>query len=275
MKEEKNDLSKFKNKMIEKLLVYLNGIMFGIVLGLLFSSCQKKEELLFVETGLVSANEISGNNIRSEKEEKICYLTFDDGPSKYTIEILDLLKEYEAKATFFVIGNALTGEYSEIIEKMVREGHSIGLHANDHVYTRFYEDENSWEKDWEQLYQRLEKEYGIQAKFFRFPGGSACYYMKGDVKEHIRKMHKKGLLCYDWNVSGEDAVGSPTAASVYENVMTGALQYNTPIVLLHDSSVSKVTVEALRDIMRDLSDRGYRFETLESRKEYIFRNSRP
>lgn len=260
-----------KEKILEKILFYLNGAVLGLVLGLIFSTCQKEE---WINAGSTS---VSANSLKEEKkeEEKICYLTFDDGPSKNTIRILDTLKEFNAKATFFVIGNALTEENRPILERIIKEGHSIGLHANDHVYEKFYQNENSWEEDYHLLYERLKKEYGIETCYFRFPGGSACAYMKGDVKDHIKKMHEKGFLCYDWNVSGEDAVGNPTVKSIYDHVMKGALQYHTPIVLLHDSVVSEVTADALFEIMEGLSEQGYRFETLVSRKEYVFRNSRP
>ena len=270
-----------REKIIGKLLFLTNGAMLGIILGLLVQNCGQRQwsvnaSGLVEKTEAVTGTSASANVInQSEKEEEnICYLTFDDGPSSNTVKILDILKKYEAKATFFVIGNSLTEENREIVERMIKEGHCIGLHANDHNYSKFYESENSWQQDLELLENRLEKEYGIKTRLFRFPGGSACHYMKGNVKEHIAAMHEKGMVCFDWNVSGEDSVGSPTTALIYQNVLQGALKYHTPVVLLHDSSIADATVEALKDILRELSSRGYRFETLENRKEYIFRSSR-
>lgn len=246
-------------KCVGKFLFLANGAMAGLLMGIVF-------QWLGEEKPIAAANVFL--------EEKICYLTFDDGPSEKTEEILDLLKEYNAKATFFVIGNSLTEENKPILERLIKEGHEVGLHANNHSYEKFYETEESWKEDWMHLKERLKKEYGISPALFRFPGGSACTYMKGRVQEHIAWMHENGFTCFDWNVSGEDAVGNPTVYSIYENVITGATKYNTPIVLLHDSNVSQKTVEALPDILRELTIRGYRFETLEKRKEYIFRNSR-
>lgn len=270
MKKDNTNWRRGREFVLGKILLYLNGIMLGIILGLFHESCQEGQNILPAESQKFSLR------VEEDREEdKICYLTFDDGPSKNTLKILDLLEEYKGKATFFIIGNGLTEENRPILERMIKEGHSVGLHANNHVYKDFYRTENSWEKDMELLSERLKKEFGIQPAFFRFPGGSSCYYMKGNVKQHIVKMHEKGLRCFDWNVSGEDAVGNPTPASIYNNVIKGAVKYNTPIVLLHDSSVSEATTEALPDILRELSAMGYRFETLETRKEYIFRNSRP
>lgn len=251
-----------KERIIGKLLFFTNGAMLGIVLGLLFQNCGFEKK--FVEAASTKACE----------EEKICYLTFDDGPSHNTIKILDLLKEYEARATFFVIGNSLTKENKEILERIIREGHAIGLHANDHVYENFYRNENSCLEDLECLDRRLQQEYGIKTTLFRFPGGSACSFMKGNVKEHIAAMHNRGFTCFDWNVSGEDSVGRPTVEEIYQNVIKGALKYHTPIVLLHDSTIAEATTEALKEILKELRKQGYRFETLEERKEYIFKSSR-
>ena len=105
--------------------------------------------------------------IPTQKGEKICYLTFDDGPSKNTIKILDILKQYDAKATFFVIGNCICEDNREILERMVKEGHAVGLHANNHVYEKFYASETSFLKDYEVLYTTLKEDYGIETSLFR------------------------------------------------------------------------------------------------------------
>lgn len=208
-----------------------------------------------------------------QKEEKICYLTFDDGPSLNTLSILDILKEYNAKATFFIIGNTLTEDNRYIVERIISEGHLIGLHANNHNYSDFYKDDSSWLADYEMLYTRLKEEYNITPDLFRFPGGSACTFMSGKSGDYVQIMKDKGFSCFDWNVSGEDSVGSPTPLDIYDNVLKDAIKYNTPIVLLHDSAVSGNTVTALPLIMEKLDKEGYVFHTLENRKEYIFRST--
>ena len=208
--------------------------------------------------------------LRLSEEEKVCYLTFDDGPSKNTIKILDLLKQYDAKATFFVIGNSICEENRPIIERIIQEGHAIGLHAYNHVYEKFYATENSYLKDYETLYKVLKDDYGVETALFRFPGGSACKYLYGNGKEYVKKMQEKGFACFDWNVTGEDSVGTPTVSSIQKNVFERVFSYNTPIVLLHDSCIANVTVEALPGILEKVKENGYRFDTLEHRKEYIF-----
>ena len=202
--------------------------------------------------------------------EKICYLTFDDGPSKNTLKILDILKQYDAKATFFVIGNCICEENKIILERIVEEGHAIGLHANNHVYEKFYADETSFLKDYECLYETLKEDYGIETSLFRLPGGSACKYLYGRGREYVSKMQERGFSCFDWNVTGEDSVGTPTIYSIQKNVFDRVFRYEKPIVLLHDSGIADVTVDALSGIIEKIKENGYKFATLENREEYIF-----
>lgn len=210
-------------------------------------------------------------NIKPTLEgEKICYLTFDDGPSENTIKILDILKQYDAKATFFVIGNCIGEETGEILERIVAEGHAIGLHANNHVYEKFYADETSYLKDYETLYGTLKEDYGIETALFRLPGGSACKYLYGKGSDYVKAMRERGFACFDWNVTGEDSVGTPTIESIQKNVYDRVFRYEKPIVLLHDSCIADKTVEALPGLLKEIKEKGYSFCTLEHREEYIF-----
>ncbi len=208
------------------------------------------------------------------EEQKICYLTFDDGPSYNTEKILDILKKYNAKATFFVVGSNLTEETRPILERIIEDGHAIGMHANEHVYTKIYENVNSFLKDYECLYTTLRDNFGIETAIFRFPGGSACTYLKGQGKSYIQRMRERGFYCFDWNVTGEDSVGTPTVYSIQENVFSRVFQYKRPIVLLHDSNIADRTVEALPAMIEKIQGEGYVFFSLENAQEYIFPNSR-
>ena len=289
-------IDKLIDKIILRLLLLSNVIAASFLLGLLLFGDRKDASVITFSVGQNDIGSVSvtsyGHSSGSPEDsshtfsvsprtlyepdegEKVCYLTFDDGPSLNTLSILDILKEYNAKATFFVIGNSLTQENSHVVNRIINEGHVIGLHANNHAYDDFYKDNTSWLHDYETLFSLLRDEYHITADLFRFPGGSACSYLEGKGAEYIKIMHEKGFSCFDWNVSGEDAVGNPTSDSIYKNVLDDALKYNTPVVLLHDSAVCDATVEALPMIMEHLHKEGYSFHTLENRKEYIFKNSR-
>lgn len=237
-----------------------------------FIQITKKEKIL-PTLNLYFHSELSAPKrevLSLSEEEKICYLTFDDGPSKNTIKILDILQKNDVKATFFVIGNSICEENRPIIERIIQEGHAIGLHAYNHVYEKFYASNTSYLKDYETLYTVLKEDYGVETALFRLPGGSACKYLYGNGKDYVKKMQEKGFACFDWNVTGEDSVGNPTVYSIQKNVFDRVFCYNTPIVLLHDSCIADATVEALPGILQKVKEQGYKFDTLEHRKEYVF-----
>ncbi len=207
-------------------------------------------------------------------EKRICYLTFDDGPSENTEKILDILKEFQIPATFFVIGEELTEERKPTLQRIIDEGHAIGMHANVHVYEKLYASLDSFLKDYETLYETLKNDYGIETALFRLPGGSACNCLKNHGKEYIQEMALRGFSCFDWNISGEDSVGSPTVASIQKNVLTKGLECRRAYVLLHDSAIASKTPEALPEIIRQFQDSGFVFESLENAESYIFPVSR-
>lgn len=217
----------------------------------------------------------SGREVQKLPEgSKVCYLTFDDGPSENTLKVLEILRQYDAKATFFLIGENINEETAPIVQKILEEGHAVGLHANVHTYKSLYRSLDSFLSDYEKLFVRLRDEFGIETPLFRFPGGSACSYLHGNGKEFIRQMHSRGFSCYDWNVSGEDAVGKPTVSSIKKNVFRDVFRYNTPVVLLHDSAQTTKTLEALPEILLRISGEGYRFLSLAAAEEYIFPKNR-
>ena len=260
---------------MEKKLIIAVSIFILLVLIVLELIINKS---VVVETlGLVSKNIFSApeRDIYPLQEgEKICYLTFDDGPSENTLIILDILKQYNAKATFFVIGNCLCEENRPILQRMIEEGHAVGLHAYNHVYEKFYASDTSYLEDYQKLYEVLKEEYGIETALFRFPGGSACKYNYGKGCEYVTQMQQRGFACFDWNVTGEDSIGNPTVDSIQKNVFAKVLQYEKPVVLLHDSCIADMTVNALPGILEKIKEQGYQFATLEHRKEYIFSKSR-
>lgn len=244
----------FMSEKYEKLII---GILCLLFLILLFpKSFVKKVQQVFGE------------------EQRVCYLSFDDGPSETTEKVLDILGKYNIKATFFVVGQELTPEREEIVERMKSEGHEIGMHANVHVYEKLYANKEGFLNDYEELYQKLTEQYEIFPTLYRFPGGSVCSCLGGRGKDYIREMKKKGFTCFDWNVSGEDAVGTPTAESIRKNVLKKGLDCRRAIVLLHDSNMAVKTVEALPGIIEAFLDAGFSFDTLGNTEGYVFPASR-
>lgn len=197
-----------------------------------------------------------------EKEEKlngkIVYLTFDDGPSIYTNEILDILDKYNVKATFFVVCSNLLPEYSK---KYIEKGHTIGLHSCSHSYKNIYKSEENYFNDLISLSNMIENSIGYKSKYVRFPGGSSntvSMFNRGIMVKLTNSLKDNGYKYYDWNIDSNDA-GGANSEQIYSNVI-GALQdndRNVSMVLMHDTKLT--TKDALEKIIKDAIDMGYTF----------------
>lgn len=189
---------------------------------------------------------------RSRKEESIVYLTFDDGPSKNTEKILDILDRYHVKATFFLTGredNASLKMYREIVKR----GHTIGMHSYSHKYDAIYESAEAFETDLEKIKKRILDVTGQDCSLYRFPGGSSNQVSSTDMKELIRVLKKKDITYFDWNVECGDASShSYSAQELVDNVMKDVVKYHTSVVLLHDAENKTKTVKALPVIIKKL-----------------------
>ena len=211
-----------------------------------------------------------GRVAEKDLPEKVVFLTFDDGPSRNTVRILDTLKEYNVCATFFVIGENLTEEGVKIAKRALEEGHMLGMHTETHRYEAIYHSVDSFLTDYDKLAARFVEEFGECPAIYRFPGGSYSAYINPIKEELKEKLGQRGFLGYDWNVSGEDSVGTPTAASIRSNILDVIATREQPIILLHDSPCSNLTAEVLPDILEQLIAEGYTFMTLEHREPYQF-----
>lgn len=191
------------------------------------------------------------------------YLTFDDGPSKLTEDVLDVLKEKQVKATFFIVGKNLeTEQGKKILKRIVREGHAVGIHTYSHVYNRIYRSVEDFLDDFYKTFDQIYTITDIKPEILRFPGGSINGYNNTLYKELIAEMTRRGFVYYDWNVSSQDAAGTITKQQIYENVVFASKKNTRNIVLMHDSVEKVSTLKALPDIIDELSDRGYQFDVL-------------
>lgn len=180
------------------------------------------------------------------------YLTFDDGPSIYTDDILDILELYGVKATFFVVGSD-DEEYAPLYNRIVEEGHSIGMHSYSHKYTEIYESLDSFKADVEKIRGLIKDKTGVECSLYRFPGGSSNSIGKEHIQEYIAYLDEEGIAYYDWNVSSGDATGVPLSVDdIVKNSTLELEKYNSAYILLHDSSTKKNTVEALPKIIETI-----------------------
>ncbi len=197
--------------------------------------------------------------------EKRVFLTFDDGPSEHTEEILDILKEKQAAASFFVIAAENNRKYLPLLQRIEQEGHTIALHSCTHDYSQIYASTAAYWQDIENLKQAISPYITTPPVWLRFPGGSTNtvsrkYGGSGMMEKLIEQAAEKGYKVLDWNVCANDAVGGhPSADKILRNVQKDSEGHSTCVVLLHDTKHTKTTVEALPAMIDWYAEKGFRF----------------
>ena len=190
----------------------------------------------------------------------VIYLTFDDGPGKYTAHLLDVLAKYGVKATFFVTG---TGD-SSLIAREAKEGHSVGIHTLTHKYSKIYKSEEAFFADINAMNEIIKEQTGSYTKLLRFPGGSSNTvsrkYKEGIMTSLTKAVTEKGFTYFDWNVLSGDAGGTIKTEKVYSNVINGVRDKSYAVVLQHD--VRGFSVNAVEKIIKWGLNNGYTFEPL-------------
>ncbi len=206
------------------------------------------------------------NPVNPSSGKKVCYLTFDDGPTSRTPEILKILKKYNVKATFFVI-NTSNINY---IKQAYDEGHAIGLHSYSHNYAGIYKNVSAYMKDLQSISDKVYSIIGVRSDIMRFPGGSSNLvskkYCRGIMTQLTKEVSEKGYAYFDWNVDSDDAGSSHSSYTrIVNNVLKGSDGKNSICVLMHDAESKTSTVQALPKIIEGLAARGFRFELLTSK----------
>ena len=201
--------------------------------------------------------------------EKWVCLTFDDGPSKTTPEVLAALDAAGVHGTFFVVATSYNEKYLPLLTQAAAAGHQIALHSASHEYSDIYRSSAAYWKDIALLKQRIAPYVDAESiRYLRFPGGSTNtvsrrYGGKGLMPQLKTEVEQRGWQWVDWNVCAEDAVGGhPSADTIYRNVVWETGQQTNCIVLMHDSATTRTTAEALPDIIRWYADQGFAFLTV-------------
>ncbi len=187
---------------------------------------------------------------------KVIYLTFDDGPAPDTIRLLNLLKAYGVRATFFVTGSGSSGE----LWRMHKEGHSIGIHTMTHDYEAIYSSEEAFFTDLYGMQDIIYRNTGVKTTLMRFPGGGSnliSNFNEGIMTRLARAVQDSGFQYFDWNVDSNDAGGALKRKTVADNVIAGIQKQQTSIVLQHD--IHGFSVDAVEDIIIWGLENGYRF----------------
>lgn len=211
-----------------------------------------------VSNGKAEAEEAQQPETQEQAQEgvKHVYLTFDDGPSENTGAVLDILKQYDVKATFFVIGKTDPTSI-ELYKRIVAEGHSLGIHSYSHKYTQIYESMESFQNDVLSLQAHLKEVTGQEVHLYRFPGGSSNKVSKVPIEDCIRFLSENGFTYYDWNATNGDATGRDISIEeMVSSVTTELGKYQNLTVLMHDGAGKQKTVEALPAIIEQVKAQG-------------------
>lgn len=195
-------------------------------------------------------------------EEKVAYLTFDDGPSSsITPQILEILRNENIKATFFVLGSRVE-LYPELLKQEYEEGHYIANHGYSHVYTSIYSSPNAVLDEYNNTEARIKSVIGEEysSYLFRFPGGSeGGKYSK--VKNSAKTLLNQNNIAYiNWNCLTNDSVGKPTYQSLVSELKKTSNGKQNIVILMHDTGAKQLTVDSLTEIIHYLKEQGYVFK---------------
>ncbi len=191
--------------------------------------------------------------------KKIIYLTFDDGPGRYTEELLKILDDHKVLATFFV--TAAYKDYQDLIGAEYNAGHSVGVHTATHEYSEIYASTDAYWEDFNIMQDIIQEQTGCRTDIFRFPGGASntisANYSKGIMSELAKQSGEKGYIYVDWNVTSGDAGDTTDSEVLYQNMMKGIHTYENSFILCHD--IKDFTIATMDRFITDALKEGYTF----------------
>lgn len=189
-------------------------------------------------------------------EGKVIYLTFDDGPCTFTPYLLNVLKKYDVKATFFVVNR---GNH-EVLKRIAEEGHTLAMHCGTHTYRKIYASEEAYFKDLKEIQDVIYEVTGQKSTIVRFPGGTGntvSSFNPGIMTRLTKMLDAMGYRVFDWNVSSSDSSTSKTKEDVYNKVIERISGRKISVVLQHD--IKFWSVDAVEDIIKWGLKNGYTF----------------
>lgn len=196
--------------------------------------------------------------------EKIAYITFDDGPSSnITPQILNILEQYQIKATFFVLG-CNVNRYPDLVKKEYEAGHYIANHGYSHAYDSIYSSVQSVLDEYTRTEESIRNAIGIQqysSHLFRFPGGSGGKKFSTVKTEAKKVLSDNDILYIDWNSLTNDSVGKPTEESIMKTLVSTVGTKNSIVILMHDAASKQLTANMLPQVLNYLVEQGYTFKT--------------
>lgn len=226
---------------------------------------EKENEEIEKQAKIPKLTEKGKENLKNiyNAEGKVAYLTFDDGPSNNTHEILDILKQNNIKATFFVLGSQVE-VFPETTNRIYNEGHYIANHGYSHKYSSIYQSPENVLNEFNQCNQIVAKTINVpeyNSHLFRFPGG-----LPGGKYAEIKKqaeliLEQNNILHIDWNsLTGDSEKANPTEEYLMNNLQKTTAGKGNLVILMHDAQAKHITVETLPKVIDYLQQQGYTFK---------------
>lgn len=262
----------------KKHIIFLFVIVCSLVFSFSFYSIFAKnttsfcyENTIFCVSSLSNFTDSSSFNIQEKidsiysSKEKVAYLTFDDGPTKVaTTKVLDILKEENVKATFFVIGYRIK-EFPETIKREYEEGHFIANHTYSHKNSKLYQNKDSFLNELKSTENAISEAIGTDytSHLFRFPNGSKGTSYSDSKKNCIQYLKELDYGYVDWNALNQDSIGHYTASQLLNNLKKSCKNKDSLVILMHDTADVSRSYLALQDSIKFLKNEGYTFKTFE------------
>lgn len=208
------------------------------------------------------------DNVYVYDRKKICYLTFDDGPSKVTERILDVLEQYKVKATFFVTGQ-MASNNPKTLKAIYDAGHSIGNHSFSHDYNVVYDSAESFKNEVLGCKNAIDNALGFEYKnlVFRYPGGYTSLTDENTKSAYTNVLGELGYKYIDWScLTGDSNVTDPTPEYLMNTLKYGIGNTKTGdiVVLMHDSGAKEITADVLPQVIEYLYESGFQFGVLKN-----------
>ena len=213
-----------------------------------------------------------GNNnyldvIKNSGQMKHVYLTFDDGPSEnVTPKILDALRRYNVKATFFMTGDEIE-EYPYLCTRAMEEGHLVLPLSKSGSVDILYADKTTFMDEVEETYKLITDNSPSSVKplkIYRFLGGSYANSNYGTQKQIYKdELAENGYYYCDWNTTIGDSSSSRTAEQLLNYFSSNHPQLNNLIIQMNNTDKNSATAEVLGDLIEKLDSEGYTFSRLD------------
>lgn len=199
-------------------------------------------------------------NVYFEEAKKV-YLTFDDGPSRLTDDVLDILDKYNVKATFFVLGTNVDANPA-LVKRAYESGHFIASHGYTHKYSEIYSSPQNVLEEYNKSVIAIRNAIGVEnynPHLFRFPGGSSGGTYNSVKQEAINVLKQNGVTYTNWNCLTGDSAGSTTIEAMWNELNATAQGDDNLVILMHDAGDKDVTVQFLPQLIEKYINEGYVF----------------